>query len=140
VAPLFGLSLLKEGAAGVERAWAEAGRDGKPRIVTGRYFSLGSDAHDVADEYIRHYYGPDYFEFARADTLTGPGQIRRELLQLSEAGCTDVVLFPCAGGLEQVDLLAEAVHTFGQVSGMSMSGGGRLAPDTQFATQAGMSS
>jgi hypothetical protein len=50
-----------------------------------------------------------------------------------------VVLFPCAGGLEQVDLLAEAAHTIGPASGMLMSGGGRLAPDAELATEAGMS-
>ncbi len=111
VAPLFGLPLLKEGAAAVGRAWAEAGRGGRPRIVTGRYFSLGPGAQDVADRYIHHYYGPDYFDLARADTLTDAGQINEELLRLSAAGCSDVLLFPCAGGLDQVGLLAEAIHT-----------------------------
>jgi hypothetical protein len=50
-----------------------------------------------------------------------------------------VLLFPCAGDLEQVGLLAEGVHTFGPACGMLVSGGGRLASDTQFATEAGMS-
>jgi alkanesulfonate monooxygenase SsuD/methylene tetrahydromethanopterin reductase-like flavin-dependent oxidoreductase (luciferase family) len=139
VAPLFGLSLLKEGAAAVVRAWAEAGRGGRPRIMTGRYFSLGRDAQDVADEYIRHYYGPDYFDLARADTLTDAGRIHAELLRLSEAGCTDVLLFPCAGGLEQVGLLAEAVRTAGPASGATMSSGGRSVPDTELANEAGVS-
>ena len=47
--------------------------------------------------------------FARADTLTSPQRLREELPRLAAAGCTDLVLFPCSGGLEQVALLAEAV-------------------------------
>jgi alkanesulfonate monooxygenase SsuD/methylene tetrahydromethanopterin reductase-like flavin-dependent oxidoreductase (luciferase family) len=109
VAPLFGLSVLSDGRAAVESAWSEAGREGRPRIVTGRYFSLGPGADDTADEYIHHYYGPDYFQPARADTLTEVEQIHTELGRLSEASCTDVLLFPCSGDLEQVSLLAEAL-------------------------------
>lgn len=55
VAPLFGIALLQEGGAAVRQAWSEAGRDGRPRIVTGRYFSLGPGAQEIADPYIRHY-------------------------------------------------------------------------------------
>jgi alkanesulfonate monooxygenase SsuD/methylene tetrahydromethanopterin reductase-like flavin-dependent oxidoreductase (luciferase family) len=111
VAPLFGLDLLRDGSAAVERAWAEAGRAGRPRIATGRYFSLGPDALAVADEYILHYYGPDFFDAARADTLTDAEQITAELGRLADAGCTDLLLFPCAGEPEQVPLLAQALAT-----------------------------
>jgi alkanesulfonate monooxygenase SsuD/methylene tetrahydromethanopterin reductase-like flavin-dependent oxidoreductase (luciferase family) len=110
VAPLFDLGLLREGGAAVARAWSEAGREGRPRIATGRYFSLGPDADEAADEYIQHYYGADFFQSARADTLTDVEQINAELARLSEAGCTDVVLFPCSGDLDQVALLGEAVR------------------------------
>jgi alkanesulfonate monooxygenase SsuD/methylene tetrahydromethanopterin reductase-like flavin-dependent oxidoreductase (luciferase family) len=110
VSPLFGLSMLQDGKEAVGRAWAGAGREGRPRIMTGRYFSLGPAADAIADEYIRHYYGDDFFDFARADTMTDAEQILTELKRLSEAGCDDVVLFPCAGDLEQVSLLAEAVR------------------------------
>jgi len=37
VAPLLGLQLLEVGAAAVRKGWADAGRAGEPRIVTGRY-------------------------------------------------------------------------------------------------------
>jgi alkanesulfonate monooxygenase SsuD/methylene tetrahydromethanopterin reductase-like flavin-dependent oxidoreductase (luciferase family) len=111
VAPLFDLGLLTDGAQALGRAWTAAEREGEPRVMTGRYFSLGRNADEAADEYIHHYYGAEFFEPARADTLTTHEQIRGELLRLSEAGCTDVLLFPCSGGLEQVGLLAEAVNT-----------------------------
>jgi alkanesulfonate monooxygenase SsuD/methylene tetrahydromethanopterin reductase-like flavin-dependent oxidoreductase (luciferase family) len=113
VAPLFGLSVLQEGAVAVREAWGEAGRPGQPRIATGRYFSLGDDADAVADEYIQHYYGDEFFAAARADTLTTSEQLRAALAALQAAGTTDVVLYPASGGLEQVGLLAEALQEAG---------------------------
>jgi alkanesulfonate monooxygenase SsuD/methylene tetrahydromethanopterin reductase-like flavin-dependent oxidoreductase (luciferase family) len=112
VAPLFGLSVLKEGAVAVRAAWQQAGRLERPRIVTGRYFSLGDDADAVADKYIRHY-GDKYFLAARADTVTTPEQLRTELQALRAAGAIDVVLYPASAGLEQIDLLAQAVRDAG---------------------------
>jgi hypothetical protein len=40
-----------------------------------------------------------------------------ELQQLSGAGCDDVIMFPCLGGLEQVSLLARALRADGAVPG-----------------------
>jgi alkanesulfonate monooxygenase SsuD/methylene tetrahydromethanopterin reductase-like flavin-dependent oxidoreductase (luciferase family) len=110
VSPLFGLELLVDGREVVRRAWAEAGRAGRPRIITGRYFCLGEGADEVAREYIAHYYGSEFLEAALADTLTSAARLRRELQRLSEAGCDDVLLFPCAGDVEQISLLAEALR------------------------------
>jgi alkanesulfonate monooxygenase SsuD/methylene tetrahydromethanopterin reductase-like flavin-dependent oxidoreductase (luciferase family) len=112
VAPLFDLGLLEDGRAAVGRAWTQAGRAGRPRIMTGRYFSLGAEADETADEYIHHYYGADFFDPARADTLTTVERIQAELGRLSKAGCDDLLLFPCSGDLEQVSLLAEAVRGY----------------------------
>jgi alkanesulfonate monooxygenase SsuD/methylene tetrahydromethanopterin reductase-like flavin-dependent oxidoreductase (luciferase family) len=113
VSPLFGLAVLREGAAAVGAAWEGAGRSGRPRIMTGRYFSFGEDADAIADEYLRHYYGEEYAPAARADTVTTPERLRAELEALQAAGATDVVLYPCSAGLEQVDLLAESVREAG---------------------------
>jgi alkanesulfonate monooxygenase SsuD/methylene tetrahydromethanopterin reductase-like flavin-dependent oxidoreductase (luciferase family) len=117
VAPLFGIDLVRDCGATVTSAWTESGREGRPRIVTGRYFSLGPGADDSADDYIRHYYGSEFFGPARADTATDTDKIHAQLRQLSEAGCTEVVLFPCSGGLEQVSLLAEALRSCGVLAG-----------------------
>jgi alkanesulfonate monooxygenase SsuD/methylene tetrahydromethanopterin reductase-like flavin-dependent oxidoreductase (luciferase family) len=128
VSPLFGLSVLQEGAAAVRTAWEEVGRSERPRIMTGRYFSLGDNADAVADEYIRHYYGDEYFPAARADTLTTPEQLRTELEALQAAGATDVVLYPASAGLEQIDLLAEAVRAAGSCP-PAIANKGRLVLD-----------
>lgn len=112
VAPLFGHSVLADGVEALARAWRDCDRGDSPRIVTGRYFSLGANAERVADEYIRHYYGADYYALARADTLTDADQIGAELDRLEQAGCDDVLLFPCSGGPQQVSLLADSLAVY----------------------------
>jgi alkanesulfonate monooxygenase SsuD/methylene tetrahydromethanopterin reductase-like flavin-dependent oxidoreductase (luciferase family) len=111
VAPLMGRQLLEDGTAAVRQAWAEAERPGEPRIVTGRYFGLGPGADAIADDYLRHYYGPEGAPIARADTLTTADQVHDELAWLRQAGVTDLVLYPCSPDLGQIHLLAEAVGT-----------------------------
>jgi hypothetical protein len=82
---------------------------GLPRVITARYFSLGPQADRVADEYLEHYYGREYFTPARSDTLTSAEGVRAELARLAGAGCTDVVLSPCSGDLDQVEWLTQAL-------------------------------
>jgi alkanesulfonate monooxygenase SsuD/methylene tetrahydromethanopterin reductase-like flavin-dependent oxidoreductase (luciferase family) len=118
VSPLFGLSTLQEGVVTVRQAWKEAGRSGRPRIATGRYFGLGGNAEAIADEYIRHYYGDAYFPVARADTLTSTEHLRAELQALQKDGTTDVILYPTSGALEQVGLLSAALQDIGCVLGV----------------------
>jgi alkanesulfonate monooxygenase SsuD/methylene tetrahydromethanopterin reductase-like flavin-dependent oxidoreductase (luciferase family) len=117
VAPLFSLAMLEKGAAEVQKGWSESGREGQPRIVTGRYFCLGRDADSVADEYIRHYYGEAYFNAARSDTLTSQDQLLTALAALEAAGTTDLVLYSCTGAFEQIGHLREAIGTAGDFSG-----------------------
>lgn len=107
VAPLMGPALLEEGATWVRKAWAAAGRPGEPRIVTGRYFSLGPDAARSADDYLRHYYGtPDP---ARADTPVTTEELHAEITRLSSLGVTDLVLYPCTAHPTQLPLLTQAL-------------------------------
>jgi alkanesulfonate monooxygenase SsuD/methylene tetrahydromethanopterin reductase-like flavin-dependent oxidoreductase (luciferase family) len=115
VAPFFGFEMLVDGLASVRHAWIDAGRSGDPRVVVERYFCLGAGADGVADEYLMHYYGSEYFAHARADTLTTRERLRAEILRLSDAGCHDLLLFPCSGDLDQVALLAEALDHEGEM-------------------------
>jgi alkanesulfonate monooxygenase SsuD/methylene tetrahydromethanopterin reductase-like flavin-dependent oxidoreductase (luciferase family) len=111
VAPLFGFEVLRQGIAAARDAWARSGRDGLPRVITARYFSLGPEADTVADAYLEHYYGPDYFMPARNDTLTSAEGVHAELARLAGAGCTDVVLYPCSGELDQIERLSQALRS-----------------------------
>jgi alkanesulfonate monooxygenase SsuD/methylene tetrahydromethanopterin reductase-like flavin-dependent oxidoreductase (luciferase family) len=110
VSPLFGADVLEAGVRNARKAWVEAARGGQPRIATGRYFSLGADADAVADEYIHHYYGDEYFDAARGDTMTSAQQVARDLGRLTKAGVTDLVLYPCSAEPEQIELLAETTN------------------------------
>jgi alkanesulfonate monooxygenase SsuD/methylene tetrahydromethanopterin reductase-like flavin-dependent oxidoreductase (luciferase family) len=113
VAPLFGLATLNDGIASVRRAWNEAGRSGQPRVVVERYFCLGADADAVADHYVEHYYTPGYFAGARADTLTSRERLLDEIGRVATTGCDDLLLLPCSGAIEQVELLADALADVG---------------------------
>jgi alkanesulfonate monooxygenase SsuD/methylene tetrahydromethanopterin reductase-like flavin-dependent oxidoreductase (luciferase family) len=109
VAPLMGRQLLEDGTAAVRQAWADAGRAGEPRIVTGRYFCLGPDAGAIADDYLRHYYGAEGGPVARADTLTTADELDDELDQLAKIGVTDLVLHPCSPDPAQITVLAQSI-------------------------------
>jgi alkanesulfonate monooxygenase SsuD/methylene tetrahydromethanopterin reductase-like flavin-dependent oxidoreductase (luciferase family) len=109
IAPFFGHAAVLDGAARARAAWASTGRTDSPRIVVERYFCLGDGGDETADEYIAHYYGGEYFAAARADTLTTPERVADEVARLRDAGCTDVLLFPCAGELTELDRLADAL-------------------------------
>lgn len=109
VAPSFGFEALVDGVGAIRRAWSDAGRAGRPRVVVERYYCLGDGADRIADHYIAHYYGDAFFPAARADTLTSGDRLGDELTRLATAGADDVVLLPCSADLTQVDLLAAAL-------------------------------
>ena len=48
--------MFAQGAAGVEAAWQEAGRPGKPRKLSLAYFALRTGARNHADNYLLQYY------------------------------------------------------------------------------------
>lgn len=103
--------VFRGGAAAVQEAWAAAGRDGAPRLLALGYFALGDHARTVADAYLRDYYG---FLGAGADqvaagALVTAGQVTQRVHELSDAGCDELILFPCNPDYAQVDLLGDAL-------------------------------
>ncbi|HEU4735741.1 MAG TPA: LLM class flavin-dependent oxidoreductase [Solirubrobacterales bacterium] len=102
-------------AAGLEKtraAWSEAGRDGVPRTQALAYFSLGDRAEDEARAYLTDYYawlGEEIAEFLVAGAARDPETVKQEVATYEAAGCDELILCPCSGDPEQVDLLAGAV-------------------------------
>lgn len=97
------------GAERVRAAWTAAGRGGAPRLVSLGYYALGPDANDAARGYLGDYYafaGP-YAEQIAASALTDPEAVRRTVAEFAEAGCDELILFPCSPDPDQVDRLAE---------------------------------
>jgi alkanesulfonate monooxygenase SsuD/methylene tetrahydromethanopterin reductase-like flavin-dependent oxidoreductase (luciferase family) len=100
-----------QGAAQARSAWSRHGRDGEPRLAALAYAALGPDARDHADRYLRDYYaflGPAAEQIA-AGALTDPQALRDTVAQFEQAGCDELILFPCNPDPGQVGLLAGAV-------------------------------
>lgn len=100
-------------AAGADRAhhaWWDAGREGEPRLVVNAYACLGPDAEERARRYLGDYYSflGEYTEQIRAAALTSPDAVADAVTAYADAGCDELILFPCAPDLAQVTLIAEA--------------------------------
>ena len=84
---------FREGKAKTEEAWRAAGREGEPRTLALAYFAwLGEVADMIAGS-------------AAIDATTVKGYVST----FADAGCDELILFPCSRDPDQVDLLADAV-------------------------------
>ncbi|WBB63698.1 LLM class flavin-dependent oxidoreductase [Streptomyces sp. WMMC500] len=101
---------LAEGARKARDAWREAGREGEPRVAALAYASLGDDAEEHARRYLLDYYGflGDFAEKAVEGALTSPKAVADAKAAFADAGCGELVLFPCNPDVAQVPLIAEA--------------------------------
>lgn len=92
-------------------AWAAAGRDGEPRRMALAYFSLGDNAEADANAYLMDYYaflGEETAGYIAGSAAKDAETVKQYLAAFEEAGCGELILFPCSGDPDQVDLLAEA--------------------------------
>jgi alkanesulfonate monooxygenase SsuD/methylene tetrahydromethanopterin reductase-like flavin-dependent oxidoreductase (luciferase family) len=101
---------FRTGSAAVRDEWEAAGRAGAPKLAALGYFALGPNARAAADSYLHHYYswlGPvaDYIAGA---ALVTPEMVRGAIDAFADAGCDELILFPCDSAVDQVDLLADA--------------------------------
>lgn len=108
-----GVEAFRQGAQGVRQVWDEYGREGRPRLSALPYFALGSRAREQAKAFLTDHYaieGRPVAERIAAAALTDPAAIRDTIAAYEQAGCDELMLFPCSPALEQVQLLAEAVR------------------------------
>src|SRR5437870_5309572 len=90
----------------------DLGRPGRPSLWGMGYFALGDGTAESGAAYLRHYYaftGP-FAEKIAAGNLTSPGAIVDFIRGYDDAGCDELVLFPTAPALDQIDRLAEVIH------------------------------
>ncbi|AUH41101.1 LLM class flavin-dependent oxidoreductase [Streptomyces sp. CMB-StM0423] len=101
---------LAGGAEKARAAWREAGREGEPRVAALAYVSLGPDAEEHARRYLLDYYGflGEFAEKVAAGALTSPEAVAGAKAAFADAGCDELVLFPCNPDVAQVPLIAEA--------------------------------
>ncbi len=99
-------------AAKAKAAWAEAGREGEPRLMGLAYFALGDDAEADAGAYLGHYYawlGEDIAGYIVNSAATDAETVRRYVTEFAEAGCGELIFCPSSSDPAQVDLLADAL-------------------------------
>jgi alkanesulfonate monooxygenase SsuD/methylene tetrahydromethanopterin reductase-like flavin-dependent oxidoreductase (luciferase family) len=95
----------------IHAAWAEARRDGEPRLACLAYFSLGDDAEAGSLAYLRDYYGflGDYADRIAGGALRSPQAIRDAAAAYADVGFTEFYLMPTVSDPGQVDRLADVV-------------------------------
>jgi alkanesulfonate monooxygenase SsuD/methylene tetrahydromethanopterin reductase-like flavin-dependent oxidoreductase (luciferase family) len=104
-----GPDAFAQGAAPIKQAWSEAGRAGAPRLVALGYYALGPDATALAEGYLTDYYafaGP-YAKMAAEAALTSEDVVREQLAAFADAGCDELILFPCSPDVDQLRRLAD---------------------------------
>jgi alkanesulfonate monooxygenase SsuD/methylene tetrahydromethanopterin reductase-like flavin-dependent oxidoreductase (luciferase family) len=103
---------FEEMAPKVKAAWAEAGREGSPRLTTLGYYALGPQAEEYANRDLRHYYawlGEEVAAWIAGSAATDEEQVRGVLAAFEALGCDEFFLFPAASDPDQVDMLAEVM-------------------------------
>ena len=104
-----GPMMFAGGADAVRKAWADAGREGSPRLVALAYYALGDGADDAAKSFLMDYYafiGP-FAEKVAEGALTNPDKVRGAMAAFEQAGCDELLLFPCSPDPAQVERLGE---------------------------------
>ena len=102
---------FRQGAEAIEESWRRQGRDGRPRKMALTYFALGTDAARQAETYIHDYYGWLGDEVASqiaAGVAADEDTVRQYVAAFQDAGCDELVPFPCSSDPVQVELLAAA--------------------------------
>lgn len=103
---------FRETAQRVQQAWSAAGREGEPYLAATAYFALGEHARAASRRYLLEYYGflgDDRAGRVADGVLTGTGRMELEIAQYADAGCDELILFPCAAVPDEIELLAHAV-------------------------------
>ncbi len=100
-----------QAAEKMRAAWQAAGRDGSPRLMALGYFALGDGAEEAANAYLRDYYAflGEYAGMIADSAAKDAATVKAYVQGFTEAGCDELVLFPCDPDPGQVDLLADAV-------------------------------
>lgn len=90
--------------------WSAAGRVGTPRRSALSFVSLGDDAAASAERHIGSYYAYAPFKQQLIDQVaTTPDAVRSKVAAYRDAGCDELLLFPCTASPVEIDRLADTV-------------------------------
>jgi len=95
----------------IERTWDEAGRTGRPWLVTAAYYGLGPDADARADRYIGKNFAfkPALAERLRRGVPTTPAAIRALIRRHEDLGADELVLLSLSEDVRALEALIEVV-------------------------------
>jgi len=111
IAGASGPKVFADAAEEVRAAWSAAGREGAPRLAGLFYYSLGPAGEADASAYLGAYYGwlgEELAAMIASGAATEAEDVRRYIDAYEEAGCDELIAFPCSADAGQVDLLADA--------------------------------
>jgi len=92
----------------VDKAWKEAGREGKPKYWALGYFAFGEEVAAEAKDNLIGYYG-EFGERVWARAVKSRDDARARVKMFEEVGCDEYIFFMSAPSVEQAERLAEAV-------------------------------
>jgi alkanesulfonate monooxygenase SsuD/methylene tetrahydromethanopterin reductase-like flavin-dependent oxidoreductase (luciferase family) len=100
---------IREHYSLTEKYWKEAGRSGKPRLVSMRFYALGPNAAERGLAKIRHYYSfaGEKAESIAQPILSTPQAVKEAIKEYSAIGLDELILSPTLAEIDQVDRLAE---------------------------------
>ena len=103
--------MFAQAAAGVDQAWQDADRAGRPRKLTLAYFGLGPEARSQAEGYLLQYYGwlGEIANMIAGSAAVSPEMVKSYVAAFEAGGCDEIIFVPTASRLDQVSLLAEAI-------------------------------
>jgi alkanesulfonate monooxygenase SsuD/methylene tetrahydromethanopterin reductase-like flavin-dependent oxidoreductase (luciferase family) len=104
--------MLPEAVGKLEAAWQAEGREGEPRKLALTYFSLDDDPEVKARETLGAYYaflGGDLADMIVGFAAKGEDAVKERAEAFRQAGCDELIMFPCSTDPGQVDKLAATV-------------------------------
>jgi alkanesulfonate monooxygenase SsuD/methylene tetrahydromethanopterin reductase-like flavin-dependent oxidoreductase (luciferase family) len=106
-----GPEAFAEATEQLQRAWGTAGRDDEPEKLAIAYYALGPNSEEDARRALGDYYAyvGDYADVVVAHAAKDPDAVRGTVAGFDEAGCDELIMFPCSGDPEQARLLREAL-------------------------------
>ncbi|WP_020673751.1 LLM class flavin-dependent oxidoreductase [Amycolatopsis nigrescens] len=97
--------------AWAREVWEADGRTEEPRNIALCYYAVGEGAEERVRDYLGPYYsfvGEGFASRVISQAVTSTDGLRAAVDRYREAGCDEVLFFPCANELGQLEALAEA--------------------------------
>ena len=96
-----------------QSAWSAAGRNDKPRHITGTFVSLGNNSRDVLRQFAYEYlevFSPDFArQLSDSMRIHEKSALRDLLVEMKEGGCDEFIVVPATSDPAMADEVAEVV-------------------------------